>query len=177
MPRRCTICTHPDRHAVEKALIAQEPFRSMASRFDVSTSALVRHRKVHLPARLVQAQQAGGDPEATDLAQFAESRQTEDQRQALDALKQLQAINAACLEVLTKARSSGNDGTLLRAVDRIHRQIELQARLLGELQEGQAVNVVILPEWHRIRELLVEAVGPHPEAREAVVKALKHAGP
>ena len=53
--------------------------------------------------------------------------------QAIDVVKKLRAVNAACLEVLKKARASRDDATLLRAVDRLHRQIELQARLLGEL--------------------------------------------
>ncbi|MCP4545449.1 MAG: hypothetical protein GY835_03145, partial [bacterium] len=81
---------------------------------------------------------------------------------------------AACLEVLKRARADGKDSTLLRAVDRIHKQIELQARLLGEIQEAQTtVNVAVLPEWHGIRQVVIEALHPYPEARLAVVRALK----
>ena len=78
----------------------------------------------------------------------------------------------ADLEVLTKARASGKHETMLRSVDRIQRQIELQARLLGELQQGQSVNLVVMPEWHQMRTVLVKAVEPYPEAKEAVVRAL-----
>lgn len=34
---------------------------------------------------------------------------------------------------------------LLRTVDRIACQIELQAKLLGEIQEGPTINVAVLP--------------------------------
>ena len=65
---------------------------------------------------------------------------------------------------------------MLRAVDRIHRQIELQARLLGELHEGRTVNIVVLPEWQRMRARIVTAVDAYPEARKAVIRALSDAG-
>lgn len=88
-------------------------------------------------------------------------------------MQQLKAINAACLEVLRQARADGKHSILLRAVDRIARQIELQARLLGQIQETQTVNVAILPEWQGVRQRVLEALRPYPEAREAVVRALK----
>jgi len=96
--------------------------------------------------------------------------------QALDVIQQLKAINVACLEVLKKARTAGDDVTLLRSVDRIHRQIELQARLLGEIEDAPRVNVLVLPEWHRLRVVVVEALRPFPEARAVVVQALRDAG-
>ncbi|NJL30006.1 MAG: hypothetical protein HC897_19990, partial [Thermoanaerobaculia bacterium] len=77
---------------------------------------------------------------------------------------------------LRKAREAEDHSILLRAVDRIARQIELQARLLGELQEGQTVNVLVMPEWQRVRQLVVEALRPYPEARAAVARVLRDAG-
>jgi hypothetical protein len=56
MPRTCTICKHPDREPIERALLAGESYRNIAARFGTSASALVRHRADHLPASLVRAQ-------------------------------------------------------------------------------------------------------------------------
>jgi hypothetical protein len=155
MSRRCTICIHPERAAIDRALVAEEPFRDIAERCAVSTGALVRHKQAHLPAHLAQA------------------KQEEEAGQALDIVRQLRAINVACLEVLKKARANGQDGTLLRAVDRIHRQIELQARLLGDIQEGATVNVLVAPEWHQVRQVILISLAPYPEARTAVAQALR----
>lgn len=177
MPRRCLVCLHPERLEIDKAIIAVEPFRHIAKRFAISSSAVVRHKDNHLLPQIAKVRQVPDAPEAAaSAAQAQRAKETEEATQALDVLKQLRAINAACLEVLTKARAAGNDATLLRTVDRIHRQIELQARLLGDLQDTPAVNVLVMPEWQRVRVLVVETLRPFPEARAAVVEALTHVG-
>jgi hypothetical protein len=62
-------------------------------------------------------------------------------------------------------------------VDRIHRQIELQTKLLGELQEsGPQVNVLVAPEWREIRVTVLQALQPYPEARAAVAEVLQDGG-
>jgi hypothetical protein len=47
MPRACSLCTHPDRLAVEAALRAQMPLRTIATSWSVSKTALLRHRENH----------------------------------------------------------------------------------------------------------------------------------
>src|SRR5215469_6421424 len=58
MPRTCTICKHPDRERIERALLAGGAYRSIAAQFATSPSALVRHRADHLPAALMRAHDA-----------------------------------------------------------------------------------------------------------------------
>jgi len=43
MPRTCSLCTHPDRFEVEAALRAGTPLRTIAARWSVSKTALLRH--------------------------------------------------------------------------------------------------------------------------------------
>lgn len=175
MPRRCTVCLHPKRTKVDKALVADRTFRSIADEFRLSEAALKRHKKIHLPTRLAKAHQEEERVEATKLVRHRQELKADDHREALDIVHQLRAVNAACLEVLKRARTDGKDSTLLRAVDRIHRQIEIQARLLGQIQDTQTINVAILPEWHGIRQAVLDALRPYPEARVAVALALKGA--
>ena len=155
MPRTCTICTHPERPGIDQALAAGAPVRAIASRYvTISHMAVQRHKEEHLPKALTKAQ---------------ETTQVE---QAIDILKQLKAINAASVAILHEARSSADPHTALKAVDRIQRQIELQAKLLGELDERPQVNVLLAPEWVSIRAALLIALGPYPEARAAVAQQL-----
>ena len=49
MPRSCSICQHPDRQAIHQALGAGEALRTIATRWSVSKTALLRHRDMHLP--------------------------------------------------------------------------------------------------------------------------------
>ena len=109
------------------------------------------------------------------LVNHRQELEVEDNREALDIVAQLRAVNAACLEVLKRARADGKDATLLRAVDRIHRQIEIQARLLGEIQDGPTVNIAVMTEWHGIRQVVADALRPYPEASLAVAGALRDA--
>jgi len=154
MPRACTVCIHRDRPAIDVALVNHRPFRDIACRFGVGRMAAVRHHDDHLPATLAKAKEA------------------EDVAHAIDVAGQLKAINAATLAVLAEARRAGDGDLALKAVDRVQRQIELQAKLLGELDERPVVNVTISAEWIEIRAVLLDALGAHPAARQAVAASL-----
>ena len=156
MPRTCTICTSEHCPAIDAALLADEPLRDIAGRWSVSKSAVARHRE-HLPKQLVKAQEQ------------------EDVSQAIDVVRQLKAINGATLAILKEARADKDGELALKAVDRIQRQLELQAKLLGELQQEGTINVTVSPEWVSLRAVILSAVTPYPEAARAVVMAL--AGP
>ncbi len=59
MPRTCTICQHDARAAIDQALIAGEPVRTIASRYvTLGRMALQRHKDEHLPATLAKAHEA-----------------------------------------------------------------------------------------------------------------------
>ena len=55
MPRECTVCAHPERAAIDRALVAGEPAPRIAALRRVSADALLRHRANHLPKLLAQA--------------------------------------------------------------------------------------------------------------------------
>ena len=155
MTRTCTACAHQERHAIDTALVAGGAYRDIAGRYGLSKSAVERHQAEHLPAALVRG---------------AEARE---EARALDVLQQLKTINAAALTVLRDARAAGDGDLALKAIDRIHRQIELQAKLLGDLDERPVVNVLVTPEWHALRETMLRALAPFPAARLAVAAALQ----
>jgi hypothetical protein len=104
---------------------------------------------------------------------MVKAQEQADVRHAIDVVAQLKAINGASLAILKEARDDKNGDLALKAVDRIQRQLELQSKLLGELNEGTTVNLVVSLEWLEVRALILEAVSPYPEARQAVLKALR----
>ena len=154
MPRTCTICTHLEVHAIDGALVAGVPFRRIAARFSLSEASARRHKSDHRPAVLVTGQAV------------------REEAHALDVVKQLRDINAATLASSRIARGTHQSALALKAVDRVQKQIELQAKLLGELQDGQTVNVLVAPEWVSLRSAILVALVPFPDASQAVVKAL-----
>lgn len=155
MPRRCSVCDHPDRPAVDAALVAGEPFRNVAARFRLSTSALVRHKTDHIPAALTKAADAAEHVAADTL------------------LDRLRALNAETTDVLRAAKREADHELRLKAIARAERQLELEARLLGELADSATVvNIVMTPEWTRVQTAMLAALSPYPAARVAVADAL-----
>ena len=98
MPRLCSICTHPERETINQVLLAGEPYRHIAARFDTSTGALQRHRSDHLPVELVKAQEVQEVVQADSL---------------LDQVKDLQS---KALSILGKAVAAGDLRTCVIAI-------------------------------------------------------------
>ncbi len=157
MPRTCTVCSHAERQAIDIALVAGEPYRSIAKRFATSPEAMWRHKETHLPTHLSRAEEAR---EAT---------------QADSLLDQLLHLNRETMAILKEAREgeTKDNEIALKAIGRAEKQIELQARLLGELKDTATVNVLILPEWQQLRTIVLDALADHPQARTAVAEALR----
>jgi len=158
MPRVCSICVHPKRKEIDRALTEMsDSNRRIASRYDVSERAIRDHKANHLKVRMLKA---------------VEKREEADIRTAIDVVGQLKAINGAALSVLKSARDAKDGDLALKAIDRIQRQIELQAKLIGELSDGDTVNVVISADWIEIRTAILVALQPYPDAAQAVAGRL-----
>lgn len=158
MPRTCTVCAHDQRHTIDRALLAGDSLRNIAKQFSVSSAALNRHKREHLPAR---------------MAKVAKRHEEADVRTAIDVVQQLKAINGVALSVLQEARNTGDGALALQAIDRIQKQIELQAKLIDLIGDGPTVNVMVSPQWIQVRTLIIAALQDHPEARLAVADALQ----
>src|SRR3712207_9296179 len=39
MPRRCTVCDHPERHSIDEALVTGAPYRSVAKQFEIGRAS------------------------------------------------------------------------------------------------------------------------------------------
>ncbi len=154
MPRVCTVCAHGERAAIEQEIAVGTSAQKISALFRVSPDAVQRHKAEHLRPTLI------------------ETRHAADDERALDVIKQLRAINGASLRILHEAQQGQDPQTALKAVDRIQRQIELQAKLLGDLDDRPQVNVIVSPEWVSIRGEILVALRPYPEARQAVAARL-----
>jgi hypothetical protein len=158
MPRSCTICSHPRRDEIDCALVSGEANTSLSSVFAVSEQALRRHKGAHLPAKLVMAEKA------------------EEVAQADTLLEQVRSLQERALEILDKAEEAGELRTALGAIREARGNLELLAKLLGELDERPVVNLNLSPEWLELRAAIVVALEPHPDALSDVLLALESGG-
>jgi hypothetical protein len=158
VPRSCTICEHPDREAIDRSLVGDSSNLSVSSLFGVSESAVRRHKANHLPAKLVMAQAA------------------EEVARADDLLQQVRDLQGRAFAILGKAEAAGDLRTALGAIREARGNLELLAKLLGELDERPVVNLDVSPEWLELRTVIVAALEPYSDARGAVLRALDRAG-
>src|SRR5687767_13315534 len=116
MPRTCTVCTHPQRPAIDQALVAGElSFRNIAERFGTSVTALTRHKKEHLPGHVAKAKQAANVALADDL------------------LGQIAALRNKAISLLNKAETAGDYRTALLGIREARACIETLLEVEGEL--------------------------------------------
>ena len=158
MPRTCTICEHPEREAIDRALVGETSNLSVSSLFGVSESAVRRHKANHLPAKLVMAAKA------------------EEVAQADNLLEQVRGLQARTLAILEAAEHTQQHRTALSAIREARSNLELLAKLLGELDERPVVNLSVSLEWLELRAVIVGALEPYAEARGAVLQAIEGAG-
>jgi hypothetical protein len=155
VPRRCTVCDHPKRHGIDEALVGGAPYRSVAKRFELSESAVYRHKTEHLPAHLLKA------------------REVEVVAQADDLLEQVRYLQTHALDILERAEKAGDLRTALAAISQARGNLELLGKLAGELDERPVVNLNVSAEWLELRAVIVGALEPYSEARGAVLRAIE----
>ena len=151
----CTICNHPDRKAIESALVEGVGVRAIASRFvPLTRSSIQRHKEEHLPAKLAKAKEA------------------EEMTQADELLRQVKALQNKATSLLLAAERAGDYRTALSGIREARGCVELLAKLMGELDERPQINLTISTEWVSIRTVIVSALADHPAARLSVAEAL-----
>jgi len=154
VPRACQTCQHADVAAIDRELAANTAIPALAALYRVSSDSLLRHKQNDLPATLVQAKAA------------------EDVTHADDLLAQVRDLQARALTILDTAEGAGDLKVALAAIREARGCIELFGRLAGELSDGATVNIVLSPEWARVRAVIVSTLAGYPEARQAVTSGL-----
>lgn len=155
MPRKCSICEHPQAEEINTALLNGVSLRNIAERYSVSKTALHRHKESHLPADLVKAKEAQEVAKADSL------------------LDQVAELRDKALAILAKAEQAGDLRTALQGIKEARGCLELLAKLQGELQERTTVNVLINPQWLSLRTVILQTLEPYPEARLRLAEALR----
>lgn len=134
--QKCACCAHADRDAIDLAIAGGQSQRATAEKYGVSRGSLARHAKLHIPATVKKA------------AEQAEADRGEDLYREVSALhaKTLGILDdalAASENAPAWARRKAQPELALRAIREARANLELMARLQGDLDDGAAVTVVI----------------------------------
>lgn len=158
MARTCSLCARLDRAEIDAALVAGASSRSIADRFQISRSVVVRHSS-HLPVHLAEAHHVQTVAAADDL------------------LTQLSSLRDRALGLLDRAERSGDIRAAVVAIREVRGCLELLGKVAGELRDAPQINVVVSPDWLVLRSRIVAALAPFPDAGMAVAAALAASSP
>src|SRR5215208_333091 len=117
MPRSCPICDHEDLDEINAALASNERIRTIAERWSVRKTALMRHRNEHLPYSAIEAKEAEDDAPVDEL---------------LDQVRDLQERALATLE---EAEEAEELNAALQAIREVKGNLEFMTNPLNELDE------------------------------------------
>ncbi len=154
MPRRCTVCGHASREAIDAALLSGSALRDVARQWRVSKDALHRHKSEHIPSNMIRAREAREVASADRL------------------LADLGALMADAARLAQKAEDADSYPAAIAAIREQARIIELLLRVAGELASGTTVNIRADAAWLDLRTQILTALSPYPEARAALAEAL-----
>ena len=156
MPRTCTICSHEHRDAMEELLATrQRTYRGIARKYGVSEDAVSRHVKSGHVSQLLAL--------AADAERAA---------QADNLLNRMEALQSQTLAILDAPE---DQRTALAAIAQARRNLELIGEVTRELDRAGTVNLELTVEWQEVKNLIVTALAPYPQARVAVFNALEEA--
>jgi hypothetical protein len=127
MPRSCPICDHEDLDEINAALASNERIRTIAERWSVRKTALMRHRNEHLPFSAIEAKEAEAEAEAK------EAEEAEEDAPAEDLLDQVRDLKERALASLEEAEEAEELNAALRAIREAKGNLELMTKPLNEL--------------------------------------------
>lgn len=178
MARKCTICTHEQRTEIETAMIRNESLQNIALRFGISSAAVFRHGKYHLPEVLAKARAAKDSAQVEVVAQEAQSKEADDQAHAdvvmaglIRCVDRVNLLFDACHEYLTDPESPGKYHVGPRSGDvmvtyleagedgeNVRRKRKL-SDLLADMEERAGITVTHTTIKHAdIRELILKTM-------------------
>jgi hypothetical protein len=169
---RCTICNHPARPQIDLAIATGLSKRAVAQRFGVSPDAVWRHGQSHLTPEVRAAL-------ATKLLQRDGDMRGVLLEEGTGVVEALKAIRGPLFGMFLVAIDAGDSKAATALAARLHESLALAAKLTGELapQAGVTVtNILLSPDFQRLRAELMRALAHHPEARAEVAAVFRRAG-
>jgi hypothetical protein len=166
----CQGCNHVERARIERLLAAGASIKGTARKFEIDYHALRRHWINHVPAEARAAYIAGAGATKDQLEEIVAD-------ESLALIDHYRIVRGALYKGFGAASEVGDTNALALLAARLHENLRDSGRLTGELQRGPLLNiqnnVLVNPDYMKAIARIVSAVAPYPQAREAVIAALR----
>ena len=159
MGRKSKIESHPNSKTIITRLASGEEYSKIVEDFpDIRYQDLDYYAENKLPELISKSK---------DLKSEVESIQ------GGGALAEVRSLKAQALEILQKAQDTGDLKTALLGIREARSCLELVFKAEGRIQEQPIVNITLNAEWIELRTLIINALDQYPQAKEAVVHAIR----
>src|SRR5262249_14935524 len=131
-----------------------------------------RHAKDHLTAELKAALALKLTVRQRDISSVV-------LEEGASTIEQLKAVRAPLFSRFLAAVDVGDDRAAAALAGRLHEGLQISAKLAGELVPAistQIQNIVLSPDYIRLRGDLLAALRPFPEAARAVAGVFRRTG-
>ena len=170
--RQCTICNHPQRVEIDKALVAGVAYRRIAAEYGVSDGSLRRHKKNgHIAEQIAKVARKKEIKQAEQITAAVEEKERHEVASVDKLLKIIEALLAECLGMIRGA-AAGDENTKLRAVREARETAKLLLEVQGELATNPVINITLIEtQLNEIRALVLGDLCP--ACRAQVAQRLK----
>jgi len=155
MGQKCKVCQSPEINKINELLLNGTSYRDIAGQFKLAKSSVERHAKNHLPKTLIKSKEVKEEVEADNL------------------FNKIKDLETKTLAILEKAETKGELRTCLLAIREARENVNLLAKLQGELQEGVVINLWQSQEWQRILGTILSELEDYPEVKLRIKGKLK----
>lgn len=168
---RCHVCSHVDRALIEQTRIAGASLDTIAAKYKVARDAIWRHMKNH-----VSDEQRADYLASIPMAELADKAATE----GVSVLQYFSIIRATLMTQFQLAASVNDKNATAILAGRLTEVLREIGRITGELGNMAVNNLTInnvsilnSPVFATLQANLLTALAPFPDARAAVVSALR----
>lgn len=156
MPRLCSVCTHPEREAIDLALtLHAESYPKIANRFGVDWQAVYRHEREHLKSSLRRVQ----EEQRMSIADYV--------------LREMRDLNERTKRALDHSAALGDDRGVFYGADVAGRN---HARLWAMGADAEARERARAVEVERQQQTINQETGYAPEEMREILTILAESG-
>jgi hypothetical protein len=153
---QCAFCNYRDAAILEQQIATKHLTQAQAAAIiGCNKSTASRHMRNCVPKKIAEWTK----PEAA-------------KEETLNVVNALISSHAKTLEILEDSLAEGDRRTALMALQTEIRQLELNAKLTGQLNDAPQVNFLLNPEFVKLKQILIKTLEPFPDARVRLSEAL-----
>lgn len=155
--RSCKVCSHPESANIEREIAAGTLTKSKAAQIvGCDKSTVSRHF-----SRCV----------APYVAEIAQQQARE--KRGINVMQQLERSLQTTQHIIENSLNEGQRRDALKALEVELKQLELMAKLTSQCHEAPQVNFLLSTEHMQLKQVIIKALEPYPEARQRAARALR----